>query len=362
VYYYISADTTKDAGDTYIGRAYLSSISAGASRTVSYSATIPSGTSGQVHIISLADGTGRIAEKNEGNNAGFSMPITVQAGSTPAPTPTIILKPDLVALSVDGPDTGSSGGSISNQLSVKNDGTAYSGNTGAAIYLSPDTPITQADTYIGLVSVPSIAAGSSVSVNGNVAIPSTVPAGTYYLGTIIDQANSVSETNEGNNIAYDSTPVSITQTVPGGSVEAQVEAAILKYTNQERTAAGRLPLSQNAVLTSVARAHSLDMKNRNFFSHTNPDGLDPFQRMNAAGYYYWAAAENIAATSYFTLSSNPDEVGRYFVQEMWMKSTGHRENILSTSYTQIGIGIVYESDRSSSPYGFIATQNFGRPR
>jgi uncharacterized protein YkwD len=245
---------------------------------------------------------------------------------------------------------------------VKNDGTAYSGNTGAAIYLSPDSSITQADTYIGLVSVPSIAAGSSVSLNGNVAIPSTVPAGSYYLGTIIDQANSVSETNEGNNIAYDSTPVSITQTVPGGSVEAQVEAAILKYTNQERTAAGRLSLSQNAVLTSVARAHSLDMKNRNFFSHTNPDGLDPFQRMNAAGYYYWAAAENIAATSYFTLSSNPDEVGRYFVQEMWMKSTGHRENILSTSYTQIGIGVVYESDRSSSPYGFIATQDFGRPR
>jgi uncharacterized protein YkwD len=46
---------------------------------------------------------------------------------------------------------------------------------------------------------------------------------------------------------------------------------------------------------------------------------------------------------------------------MWMQSTGHRENILSASYTEIGIGVVYESDRSSSPYGFIATQEFARP-
>jgi uncharacterized protein YkwD len=194
-----------------------------------------------------------------------------------------------------------------------------------------------------------------------VSIPATVPAGRYYLGTIIDQANEIIETSEGNNIAFDSGPVQIAQSVPGGSIEAQVEAAIFKYTNQERIAAGISPLARDSLLTSVARAHSLDMKQRDFFSHTNPDWISPFQRMTAAGYVYSAASENIAATSLFTLSSNPDEVGRYIVQEMWMQSTGHRENILDATYTEIGIGVVYESDRSSSPYGFIATQNFGRP-
>jgi uncharacterized protein YkwD len=184
----------------------------------------------------------------------------------------------------------------------------------------------------------------------------------YYLGTILDQPNEIRETDEGNNIACDRSPVQIAQSVPGESVEAKVEAAIFSYTNQERIAAGLSPLAVNPVLTSVARAHSLDMKERNFFSHTNPDWISPFQRMSAAGYDYSAAAENIAAISLFTLQSNPDEVGRYFVQQMWMQSTGHRENILSPSYTEIGIGVVYESDRVSSPYGFIATQNFGRPR
>jgi len=369
VYSYLSTDTTRDSGDTYLGRVYVSSLSAGASRTVSYSVTIPSGTSGQVYICALADGNGRISEKDEGNNAGNSRPVNVQAGAVPSPTPTptpkptpsITLKPDLVALSVNGPDTGTTGDYLAVQVSVRNGGTSSSGSTGAALYLSPDTVITPGDSYIGSLSVPSVAAGASVTASGNVAIPATVPAGIYYLGTIIDQANTLSETNEGNNIACDSGTVQIAQSLPGGSVEAKVEAAIFKYTNQERIAAGLTPLVQNFLLTSVARAHSLDMKERNFCSHTNPDWLSPFQRMAAAGYQYSAAAENIAAISSFTLSSNPDEVGRYIVQEMWMQSSGHRENILDTTFTEIGIGVVYESDRSSSPFGFIATQNFGRP-
>ncbi|MDD1705589.1 MAG: CAP domain-containing protein [Methanoregulaceae archaeon] len=367
LYYYLSADTVQDTGDTYLGRAYLSPISPGTSRTVSNSLAIPSQISGTVYLCAIADGSGRIAEKNEGNNAGFSNPVTVQAGQipgptpSPAPSPAIILKPDLFALSVNGPDSGTAGNALAVQILVRNNGTTFSGSSLAALYLSTDKVITPGDSYIGSVSVPSVSAGSTVTVGGNIALPATIAAGTYYLGTIIDQADVIREIDEGNNVAFDNGPVTITWPVPGGSVEAQVEAAILKYTNQERIASGVSPLVQDPLLTSVARAHSLDMKERNFFSHANPDGLSPFQRMAAAGYRYSAAAENIAATSAFTLSSSPDEAGRYFVQEMWMQSTGHRENILSSAYTRIGIGVVYEPDRSSSPYGFIATQDFGRP-
>ena len=68
----------------------------------------------------------------------------------------------------------------------------------------------------------------------------------------------------------------------------------------------------------IAQAHSQDMADRDFFSHTGSDGRSPFQRMRDAGYSYRRAAENIAAGS-----TSPAEV-----VDMWMGSPGHRANIL----------------------------------
>jgi uncharacterized protein YkwD len=365
VYFYLSSDAEKDDEDIFLGRGYVSSVAPEAVRTCSFSFFVPRTITGQAHLCAVADGKERISEEDEGNNVGWSLAITVQNGAaqdpTPTPTPTIILQPDLIAKTVNSPDTGLVGNFLAIDVVIRNSGTTFSGATDVALYLSPDPHISPGDIYLGLLSIASVAAGSSVTVNGDIEIPATVPAGTYYLGMIIDPANKIRETSEGNNIAFSGAPIRITQTVPGTPVELQVESAILKYTNQERVDEGLIPLVEDAVLTSVARAHSLDMKERDFCSHTNPDWLSPFQRMATAGYHYTMAAENIAATSSFTLESDPDEVGRYIVQEMWMQSTGHRENILSASYTEIGIGVVYESDRSSSPYGFIATQEFARP-
>ena len=55
------------------------------------------------------------------------------------------------------------------------------------------------------------------------------------------------------------------------------------------------PLVMEARLRCAARVHSLDMANRGFFDHVNPDGEDPFVRMERAGYSFQAAGENIAA-------------------------------------------------------------------
>ena len=363
---YLSDDRTIDASDTNAGRIVVSTLGPGAVRTVSSSVRIPNGASGTCYVCARADASGWIRESDEENNAACSIPILVQAGSsgTPTPKPTtsqaITLKQDLVAVSLTSPGTGTSGGFLEVQILVRNDGTSFSRTSSAALYLSQDMVITPGDTYLGLVPVPSLAAGSSATVSGAVIIPATLSPGTYYCGSILDHANGLAEADEGNNIACSPAPVLITTTLPGQSVEAQVEAAIFRYTNQERIAAGVPPLVQNAVLTTVARAHSLDMRARNFFSHTNPDRISPFQRMEAAGYPYLSAAENIAASSSHTLTSNPDEVGRHFVQDLWMNSRGHRESLLSPKYTEIGIGVVYDPDKSASPYGFIATQDFGR--
>ena len=359
----LSADRTLDPGDTSAGQVMVSPIAPGATRTVSSSVRIPDGATGTCSLCARADANSRIRESDEENNAACSMAILIHAGSSPTPdqTPALTLTSDLVAASVTSAGTGTTGGILDIWMLVRNDGTSYTRTTDAAVYLSPDQAISPADTYLGLVQVPSLNGGSSVTLNRTLSIPSTVPAGTYYCGIILDHANILVEADEGNNIACSPAPVIITPAQPGDSVEAQVEDAILRYTNQERVAAGVAPLVRNGLLTTVARAHSLDMKERDFFSHTNPDRLTPFQRMDAAGYVYRSAAENIAASSSYTLASSPDEVGRHLVQDLWMNSRGHRETLISPKYTEIGIGVVYDPDKSASPYGFIATQDFGRP-
>ena len=81
-------------------------------------------------------------------------------------------------------------------------------------------------------------------------------------------------------------------------------------------------------LAGVARAHSADMRDRDYFDHTNPDNLDPFDRAEAAGQTN-ARAENIAAGQ-----DNPAAV-----MTAWMNSSGHRANILNCELRTLGVGI-----------------------
>ena len=70
------------------------------------------------------------------------------------------------------------------------------------------------------------------------------------------------------------------------------------------------------------------MQKNNYFSHTSPTYGSPFDMMKQFGISYRAAAENIAMGQ-----RTPEEV-----VNAWMNSDGHRKNILSSSYTHIGIG------------------------
>lgn len=108
----------------------------------------------------------------------------------------------------------------------------------------------------------------------------------------------------------------------------EFEIKVLELINIERRKNGLNDLVSDNNLSIVARAHSQDMYERNFFSHTNPDGFSPFDRMKNYGISYRYAAENIAAGQ-----SSPDEV-----VTSWMNSAGHRENILNPNFNKIGIG------------------------
>lgn len=117
-----------------------------------------------------------------------------------------------------------------------------------------------------------------------------------------------------------------------------LERRAFDLVNEERRARGQSPLRWDAELTRLARHHSENMARRNFFSHTDHEGLDTADRAAVGGVCGWRAiAENIAYNQGFD-----DPVG--FAVERWMLSPKHRENILRTGFTHAGIGVARAAD------------------
>jgi uncharacterized protein YkwD len=125
---------------------------------------------------------------------------------------------------------------------------------------------------------------------------------------------------------------------------ARATAEVLALTNAERAAAGLPPLAGDAALSRAAQAHSTDMVARAFYSHTSPDGSEPWHRAAAAGSTRRTIGENIACGQ-----RSPAEV-----VQGWMDSPGHRANILKPAFTHLGVGFA-----GGGPVGTYWTQLFG---
>jgi uncharacterized protein YkwD len=121
-----------------------------------------------------------------------------------------------------------------------------------------------------------------------------------------------------------------------------LEAEMLVLVNRERVAAGLKPLEADPELLPVARAHSVDMFARGYFSHYTPENKSPFDRINAAGIPFRIAGENLALAPTLTMAHNG-----------LMNSPGHRANILRPQFGRVGIGILDGGIR-----GLMITQNF----
>ncbi|MBC5800212.1 MAG: hypothetical protein GIX03_07420 [Candidatus Eremiobacteraeota bacterium] len=116
---------------------------------------------------------------------------------------------------------------------------------------------------------------------------------------------------------------------PAPSVPRSDAQIVLEALNRERLVSGRPPLQFDERLSTLARAHALDMATRNYFSHNTPEGLSPFDRMDRAAYAYSYAGENMA------LDENPVSADR----DLW-NSPEHRNNILEPHYAKIGVAAV----------------------
>ena len=110
----------------------------------------------------------------------------------------------------------------------------------------------------------------------------------------------------------------------------QYEQEVIRLVNEIRAQNGLSALTYNWELSRVARYKSQDMVDNRYFSHTSPTYGTPFQMIRSFGLSYRSAGENIAYGQ-----RTPQAV-----VNSWMNSSGHRANILSSSYTQIGVGYV----------------------
>lgn len=124
------------------------------------------------------------------------------------------------------------------------------------------------------------------------------------------------------------------------------EKQLLDLSNGVRSRYGLNYFVWSEEMSEVAVGHSEDMSERNYFSHENPDGESPFDRIENSGILYMSAAENIAA-------GYPNAI---YAHEAWMNSGSHREAILS-EIERFGAGIAQNNE------GYIYyTENFYTPR
>lgn len=170
----------------------------------------------------------------------------------------------------------------------------------------------------------------------------------YVVGEISQNRPSPYRVNDGNR-AVTSRPrvykaeqpkparVSTEQSKPAKvskKINAQdLERRAFQLINEQRAKSGMSPLKWSDDAARIARLHSENMANFDFFSHTGVDGKTVDDRADLLGISRWKAiGENIAFNQGY---ENPVE----FAVERWMQSPKHRDNLLSSRWKESGIGI-----------------------
>lgn len=125
---------------------------------------------------------------------------------------------------------------------------------------------------------------------------------------------------------------------------------VVNLTNNERIQNGQKALKENAQLALAARRKILDMIQLQYFEHKSPTGKEPADIIEAAGYAYVVVGENLAEGDF---ANSADLV------QGWMNSPGHRANILSEKFTEIGVAV--ERGALNGKQVWFAVQEFGRP-
>ncbi len=162
-----------------------------------------------------------------------------------------------------------------------------------------------------------------------------------YVKAIYPSTSSSGNTSSGTTSSSSSTGNSGTSGTQTSSMNSD-EKEVFDLINKQRTNNGLPALQNDSEVQRIARIKAQDMVNNNYFSHNSPTYGSPFDMMKSFKVSYKTAGENIAANS-----SNSSAV------TAWMNSSGHKANILNSSFNYTGIGVV-----SSPRYGKMYVQMF----
>ena len=131
--------------------------------------------------------------------------------------------------------------------------------------------------------------------------------------------------------------------------EREAELRLLHLVNRDRQRSGLGPLTESPELAALARTHAADMRDHAFFAHVSPRAGSLAERARAAGIRYRRLAENIA------VDRDVDAA-----ETALLHSPGHRLNLLSPDFTQVGVGVAFERNGGGERRVFV-TQSFALP-
>lgn len=129
-------------------------------------------------------------------------------------------------------------------------------------------------------------------------------------------------------------------------------SGLLDATNNQRVQNGASSLKLNSTLSVAAQAKANDMVAQNYWSHTSPDGKQPWSFVASAGYKYEKAGENLA---YGFLNSQDTITG-------WMNSSSHRSNMLDTAYSEVGFGFANSENFNGDGAQTVVVAMYGQPQ
>ena len=309
VKFYLSTNNTITTTDTLLGTVNMPSINGNDYGHCDLSsAVVPSNLPpGDYYVGWIIDPAGAVTETDKGNNA-ILYKSGVQKLTVIAPAPIIDLKDDGEQYQYLSSTSAADGNTVSVVTDLRNAGTSPSGTFEVKFYLSWNNIISDADTLLGTVIMPSI--------NGNdfgacdlysAVVPSSLPPGDYYVGWIIDSAGAVTETDESNNnVLYKSGVQKLTVTAPP-TVTTPTQTAI---TSSGATVGGNVTSDGGSAIIERGVVYSLTSANSNpkisgtsVTKKTSTDssgaftialtGLEP-----GKGYSFKAYAKNAVGTTY----------------------------------------------------------------
>ena len=182
--YYLSSDSTWDAGDLELGSRAVPPLAAGATNTGSLSVTIPAGTAtGSYYFIARADAGDATVEISEANNTTSSF---------------LPIGPDLAVADLAAP-AGGAGQSMTLTDTTRNLGGGTATATTTRFYLSTNSTLDAGDALLGSRSIPALAPGATDTGSVTVTIPAGTATGYHYIIAMADGDEVLLEVSETNN-------------------------------------------------------------------------------------------------------------------------------------------------------------------